>query len=96
MAMENPRIKADVVEIQEFPLLSQRFNITGVPKTVINNRVQFVGAASESVFVDKVLEAAGVPLEERQVPSLSAAQELGPSTKPSEQQVSGRSPYSAP
>lgn len=82
MAMENSYIHADVVEVQEYPLVAQRYMITGVPKTVINNRVQFVGAASEAVFVDKVLEAAGLPPEERNAPSIAAAPELGPSTRP--------------
>ena len=82
MAMENTHIRADVVEVQEFPLVAQRYMIAGVPKTVINNRVQFVGAVSEAVFVDKVLEAAGIAPEERTAPVISAAPELGPSTRP--------------
>lgn len=67
MAMENPRIAADVIEVQEFPTLGQRYFISGVPKTVINETVQFVGAVPESAFADRVLEAAGiVPDQERQ------------------------------
>ena len=31
----------------------------GVPKTVINETVQFLGAVPEETFVDKVLEAIG-------------------------------------
>ncbi len=83
MAMETPHVKADVVEIQEFPLMAQRYAVSGVPKTVINSRVQFVGAVTEAVFIDKVLEAAGVPPEERERPSIASAAELGPSTKAS-------------
>ena len=59
MAMENPRISADVVEVQEFPSLAQRYRVMGVPKTVINETVQFLGAVPEETFVDKVLEAIG-------------------------------------
>ena len=81
MAMENSHIKADVVEVQEFPLLAQRYMITGVPKTVINNRVQFVGAVPEAVFVDKVMEAAGISPEEQAAFAIAAAPELGPSTR---------------
>jgi glutaredoxin-like protein len=80
-AMENPNIVADVVEVQEFPMLVQRYMVSGVPKTVINNSVQFVGAVSEEAFVDKVLEAAGVSIEEQKAPALSVAPELGPSTR---------------
>ena len=81
MAMENANIAADVVEVQEFPMLAQRYMVSGVPKTVINNSVQFVGAVSEDAFVDKVLEAAGVPAAQQDAPVLSAAPELGPSTR---------------
>ena len=53
MALLNPRITADVIEANEFPELSERFDVLGVPKTVINNRVEFVGSLPEA----KVLEA---------------------------------------
>ena len=69
MAMDNPRIAADVIEVQEFPTLGQRYFITGVPKTIINETVQFVGAVPESVFVDKVLEAVGLISEGDKGPS---------------------------
>ena len=51
--MENPLITADVVEANEFPNLSERYRVMSVPKTVINDRVEFVGAQSEQ----KVLQA---------------------------------------
>ncbi len=60
MAMANPHITADVVEVQEFPDLAQRYQISGVPKTVISDRVQFLGAVPEEEFLAKVLEAAGL------------------------------------
>ena len=53
MAMENPFIVADVVEANEFQTLSERYRVMSVPKTVINDRVEFVGAQPEQ----KVLEA---------------------------------------
>jgi predicted DsbA family dithiol-disulfide isomerase len=53
MAMENPFIVADVVEANEFQALSERYRVMSVPKTVINDRVEFVGAQPEQ----KVLEA---------------------------------------
>jgi predicted DsbA family dithiol-disulfide isomerase len=59
MAMENPNIRADVVEVQEFPHVAQRYRVMGVPKTVINETVQFMGAVSEETFVGRVLEAIG-------------------------------------
>ena len=59
MAMESPRVVADVVEIQEFPHLAQAYGVRGVPKTVIHDTIQFTGAVTEEVFLQRVLEAAG-------------------------------------
>ncbi len=59
MAMESPRVVADVVEIQEFPHLAQAYGVRGVPKTVINDTIQFTGAVTEEVFLQHVLEAVG-------------------------------------
>jgi len=59
MAMENPRIKADVVEVQEFPSMAQRYRVMGVPKIVINETVQFLGAVPQHTFIGKVMEAIG-------------------------------------
>jgi hypothetical protein len=44
----------------EFPDLAARYRVMGVPKTVVNDRVEFVGAVPEGEFVRHVLEAAGV------------------------------------
>lgn len=59
MALQNPKIRADVIEVQEFPDLAQRYRVMGVPKTVINESVQFVGAVPEEAFVENVLKAIG-------------------------------------
>ena len=48
MPQLNPRITADVIEANEFPELSQRFNVMGVPKTVINGVEELVGAHAEA------------------------------------------------
>jgi len=60
LAIASPHITADVVEVSEFPELAQRYSIYGVPKTAINETVQFEGAVPEPVFVAQVLAAAGV------------------------------------
>ena len=57
MAIESPRVTADVVEIQEFPALAQAYGVRGVPMTVINGAVAFSGAVTEEVFVSSLLEA---------------------------------------
>jgi len=51
--MENPLIVADVIEANEFYELSERYGVRSVPKTVINDRVEFVGSLPEA----KVLQA---------------------------------------
>jgi len=57
-AMENDFITADVVESNEFSQLAIKYAVMGVPKTVINDKVEFVGAVPENVFLEHVLSAA--------------------------------------
>lgn len=59
MALESPRATADVVEVQEFQDLARAYNVMSVPKTVINDRVQFVGAVTEEVMMERILQAVG-------------------------------------
>jgi len=54
-AMENDLIKSDVVDANEFPQLAVKYVVMGVPKTVINEKAEFVGAVPESVFMQQVL-----------------------------------------
>ncbi len=55
ICLENTEISADVVEVSEFPNLARMYNVTTVPKTVINQVVQFTGALPEDQFVERVL-----------------------------------------
>jgi predicted DsbA family dithiol-disulfide isomerase len=57
MAIENSHVMADVVEVNEFPHLAQRYAIRGVPKTVINETVEFVGAVPEAQFAEHIQRA---------------------------------------
>ena len=57
MAQLNPRITADVIEANEFPQLSQRFGVMGVPKTVINGVQELVGAQPEARVMDSIRAA---------------------------------------
>ena len=56
-AIENDLIKADVIEASEFPHLGLKYGIMGVPKTVINEKIEFVGALPEDLFLEHVLLA---------------------------------------
>jgi hypothetical protein len=59
MAMENPLIVADVIEANEFEELSARYGVRSVPKTVINDRVEFVGALPEAKVIEALTRAIG-------------------------------------
>ena len=58
-AVANPRVKAEVIEASEFPEMSRRYQVMGVPKTVINDQAEFVGAVPDEMFVNAVLESIG-------------------------------------
>jgi len=60
-AMENSNIKADMVEISEFPQLAVKYNVMGVPKIVINENIELVGLQPEEEFLRQVLAAARPP-----------------------------------
>ena len=57
-AVESAQVIADVIEVGEFPDLAERYHVHGVPKVVINETVELVGAQTEAAFVDAVLGAA--------------------------------------
>lgn len=57
MAMENENIVADVVEATEFPELSQKYRVRGVPQIVVNEKHVFVGAQPEDRYLQEVMKA---------------------------------------
>ena len=57
MALENPHIQADVIEVQEFQRLGQTYGVRSVPLTVINEHNRLTGAVSEGDLLERVLEA---------------------------------------
>ncbi len=61
LAIESNMIKADVIEAGEFPDLAQKYNVIGVPKIIINETVEFVGAFNEDLFAEHVLLGAFQP-----------------------------------
>jgi len=56
MSLENKLIRADVVEAQEFPNLARMYSVSAVPKTVINNVMQFTGNVPEQHLLDKIMQ----------------------------------------
>lgn len=56
-AMENDLITAEVVDVNEFPQIGIKYGVMGVPKTVINEKVDFIGVVPENIFFEHVLAA---------------------------------------
>ena len=59
--MESDRATADGVEVTGFPDLAQRYQVSSVPKTVVGDTHEFVGAGPESMLLKHVQEAAAGP-----------------------------------
>ena len=58
MALESPLVRAEAVEATEFPELSNRHNVSGVPQTTINSGPgRLVGAAPEDYLVTEIQNA---------------------------------------
>ena len=61
MSVASDRVRSTVIEATEFPELSRAYQVMGVPKIVINDRVQFEGALPEPDFLSAVLQAVETP-----------------------------------
>ena len=55
MAFVSPHITASAVAAVEYPDLVRQYRVTGVPKTVVNDRIEILGAVPEASFVSQVL-----------------------------------------
>lgn len=58
MALVNDHIRADMVDAAEFPQLVQRYDVTGVPRTVIDERPAFEGALPAPNAILEILRVA--------------------------------------
>jgi predicted DsbA family dithiol-disulfide isomerase len=56
MAFASPHITASAIEATEFMDLSRRYRVTGVPKTIVNDDVEIMGALPEEMFVRAALQ----------------------------------------
>ncbi len=63
MAYANPNITAAAIEATEFMDLTRKYRVSGVPKTIVNETVEILGALPEEMFVRAVLQLpdAGTP-----------------------------------
>jgi len=58
MAMENPLIQAEAIDAVEFPELSRKHNVSGVPQTTINDGAgHVVGAVPETNLLAAILQS---------------------------------------
>jgi len=57
LALESEYIISDMVESAEFPHLTNKYGVMGVPKVIINEKFSFEGALPESAFLDEVTKA---------------------------------------
>jgi predicted DsbA family dithiol-disulfide isomerase len=55
VAFASPFVTATAYSVIEFPDLIRRYRVTGVPKIVVGDGVELLGAQPEAVFVDAVV-----------------------------------------
>ena len=54
-------VRSDVIDVTEFPHLGHKYSVMGVPKIVINEQTELVGAVPEAQFLAHVLQAQKPP-----------------------------------
>lgn len=57
-AIDSPFVSAVAIDATEFPDLVRRYQVNGVPKTIINDEIELMGAAPEQEFVAAIATAA--------------------------------------
>jgi len=57
-ALLNENIYAEMIEATEFPELASQYSVYGVPKTIINEKIEIEGAVPEDFFVSELIRAA--------------------------------------
>jgi glutaredoxin-like protein len=59
-AIESDKVTSDGVEVTGFPDLVQRYSLSSVPKTVVGDKSEFVGAQPEALLLEHVQKAAAL------------------------------------
>jgi glutaredoxin-like protein len=57
LAMASDLVTADMVEATEFPHLANKYQVQGVPRTVINETIHVEGAVPEAALVSQLMSA---------------------------------------
>lgn len=55
MAFASPHITAFAIEATAFPDLARQYHVNGVPKTIVNDEVEILGALPEDAFIEQAL-----------------------------------------
>ncbi|MCA9637218.1 MAG: FAD-dependent oxidoreductase, partial [Myxococcales bacterium] len=65
LAFVNEQVRGDMIDAAEFPTLVQRYEVNGVPRTVINERPGFEGALPAPTAILEILKAVDRPEYDR-------------------------------
>jgi hypothetical protein len=57
MAVGSDLVRAEIIDAEEFQEVARRYAVGPVPKTLINYKSDFIGAAPESFVLEEVLTA---------------------------------------
>jgi glutaredoxin-like protein len=60
LAVESAHVSATAIDATEYPDLVRRYAVNGVPKMVINDTLEIIGAAGEAEVIKTVLSVAGL------------------------------------
>ncbi len=56
LAMASELVTADMVEAMEFPHLANKYDVYGVPRTVINEVIHIEGAVPEDMLMEELMK----------------------------------------
>ncbi len=56
LAMASELVTADMVEAMEFPHLANKYEVYGVPRSVINEVIHIEGAVPEDMFMEELMK----------------------------------------
>lgn len=93
LSLANPKVRAEVIEVNEFPDLADRYQVRAVPLTVIADKVAIPGAMHPDALVEAVVKASGSevtgPTETVGPTSSAVREEAPPPAQRGEQRPSG-------
>ncbi len=64
LAVASEMVRTDMVEATEFPHLANKYQVMGVPRSVINEDFHLEGAAPEPMVLEKIREALSAGVED--------------------------------